>query len=364
MKTTITKCLPLGAVALAMSTHLLAAQTPPATVTTAEPKVGGRLVCLPVAFQTQAHTRSYMFGLRLDVQNTSSSEDIRWQTNKIEFTYPSDKVTTHIIERDLIIVAGATENDYLDPKEVIELLHPPPVRVRMELYFKGYSEPLVFQSDIAVYSAPTPSGAYQFPGSAADFETDQLWTHSAAHSGGSQLFAYDFTVVGWDKGKNDYVGLKPGGDGTKNEDFFGWGVPVYSMADGIVLWVRSDYANNPKPRTRAIQRMAEVTGGGDLRCEGGAFESSLEPGSVFRTRGHRGDRQIRQLNRHGMGRGGRWSANHTEGIRDRRPSLGDWFSGALRHQAHHGDQAGFRFDATKGLGCLGGWVDRDPARVR
>lgn len=261
MRTTIPRRGILWAAILALSQCLLSAQTVPPASIAAEPEENGEIVYLQLPPETQNRPATHLLGLRLNVTNTGGA-DLNVTRIRIQLFYAAGATTNINIDRSATIEAGKMWPTYLkekDPFEAVQLADPPPGQVRIEVYFEGYRTPAVLERRLAAYRAPTPTGSYLFPGNRLDLTSDQVWSHIDPHTGGSQFFAYDLNVSGWNG--NAYSRYKSGTDGTENSDSHGWGVPVYAMADGTVLWVRSDYENNPVPKSRAIQRMAESTAG-------------------------------------------------------------------------------------------------------
>lgn len=111
------------------------------------------------------------------------------------------------------------------------------------------------------------------------------------HHEWSQFFAYDI------------IGLGPhyewivSGDGTKNEDFAGWGREVIVPGDGVVSYARNDVPSNPAPGQidmKMLESMPEPNwsvagnvvvidhGNGEFSCFG-----HMQPGSVRVKRGQR-----------------------------------------------------------------------------
>ncbi|MDQ3672405.1 MAG: M23 family metallopeptidase [Actinomycetota bacterium] len=83
-------------------------------------------------------------------------------------------------------------------------------------------------------------GAYLFPGARHDLPDGWYWSDNQTHTLGSnhrrsttQRLAYDFGVRRW-SGKR-WTTLHAGKDGSRNEHFLIFGLPIYAMADGWIL---------------------------------------------------------------------------------------------------------------------------------
>ena len=58
------------------------------------------------------------------------------------------------------------------------------------------------------------------------------WANGGAP--GTQIFAHDIGVVGWDNNARKWSGLLPGTNGSQNDDYRIWNKPVRAVADGTV----------------------------------------------------------------------------------------------------------------------------------
>ena len=86
-------------------------------------------------------------------------------------------------------------------------------------------------------------------------------------------YAYDFSVV-------DAAGRMFRGDGTKNEDWFGWGTPIYAPGDGVVVDATRDVPDNTKehrlrPDLDAVKKNLHVIFGNYVVLDHGNGEFSV-----------------------------------------------------------------------------------------
>jgi hypothetical protein len=135
--------------------------------------------------------------------------------------------------------------------DTIRLPMPAPTSLKLGLHFEGFSEPWTTTMPLAQHRSPVDGGGYQFPAHFDDLTADEYWIGTSQTHGtggaGTQLFAYDMVVQGWDSDINELSELHPGTDGTKNKHWRVWGKKLYAMADGLVLQAIGDIPNNPIP---------------------------------------------------------------------------------------------------------------------
>lgn len=231
---------------------------PPPVVFSVEPEEEGRLVYLPIAPETRSAPSRHLFGLRLNIAN-NGTDDLTFNSLRLVFSFSDGAVAGHQFPRDVTIPAGEAVLNYLEPEEAFPLSDPAPERVTIELFFDGYRLPKSLERRLAVYVPNTPRGMYLFPGNASDLEPDQYWSHKVRHTGGSQFFGYDFHVQGWNEDGGRFSSTQPGSDGNKNDDHLIWSIPVYALADGVVLRASTGFEDNPAPGKRSVQRMGDAT---------------------------------------------------------------------------------------------------------
>ena len=100
---------------------------------------------------------------------------------------------------------------------------------------------------MAPYASPA-AGGYLFPAKTADLEEGEYWFGRSANHGeagaGTQMFAYDLVVQGFNDSTLQWQTWRPETTGTENEDFRTWGKPIYAMADGAVVQFKNDMPSN------------------------------------------------------------------------------------------------------------------------
>src|SRR5262249_31306376 len=141
---------------------------------------------------------------------------------------------------------GPTPNN---PSDCPLFLLPAPTTGKLTLSFGTSTQTKTFT--LMAHDGP----GYSFPFKAADRPTGEFWFANSTVTGtgteGSQLFAYDLTVVGidsmtksWSQCKTPGVDCSFANTSLKNEDFRDWGTPIYAMANGTVVHCVMDAPKN------------------------------------------------------------------------------------------------------------------------
>lgn len=126
---------------------------------------------------------------------------------------------------------------------------PAPGSIQVRVHCQGFAEPATVTLPLAAHKSPTPEGSYLFPFHASDLRVGEYFVGSARHwanggANGTQIFAHDLGVEGWDAARGTLSKLLPGKSGTANEHFRIYGKPVRALADGIVDACHDGMADN------------------------------------------------------------------------------------------------------------------------
>ena len=232
--------------------EIAASAVEPPIVFSVQPMENNHLVYMRVTPETANLPPSNLLGLFLKVVN-NGDEEIR--LNSIRVRFSGNSAPSETFSRDILFDPGQTKSVNLSPDESIRLPQPAPSTAFIDLFFEGYRQPKTVQRALAPYFSSASSGIYLFPGNGKDLEPDQYFTNKDRHTGGSQFFGYDLVVHGWDPFANAFRSVKSGGSSKTNEDRLGWNIPIYAMADGVVIRASTGWEDNPAPGTRSIQRM-------------------------------------------------------------------------------------------------------------
>jgi hypothetical protein len=164
-------------------------------------------------------------------------------------SFPGTSLTssTHFLNKTI----AANAAYFLIVPESRSFAFPIASSIRFTLSFDGY-DPITVDRTLKEYVNKTPSGGYRFPASRVSngywfnlIGHENASGHNTHHRGAqNQRFAYDLVVQKWDSAKSKYTELKPGTSGTTNSDYWSFGAPIYSMADGYIEKCRRDQVEN------------------------------------------------------------------------------------------------------------------------
>lgn len=166
---------------------------------------------------------------------------------------------------------------YHELGNVIQVFSPFPTQLKIKLYFDGFNDPFTITKSLKGFLNSTSGNAYGFPARASDLIMNEYWYADAGHGGGSQVFAYDMVVSGWDEKTKKWNQKLPGKTEDKNENFRVYGKPVYSIGDGVVLDYRNTWGESPSTSDTG-------TGGGNFFKINNGKETicyfHMQPGSL------------------------------------------------------------------------------------
>lgn len=219
-----------------------------------EPIESGKAVYLSLAATTAAGKTMVKIVLRLWIKNNESKTV---KVNQIRFSFPGSShaaVDMQGVNMDgsLDLAAGASAywsngRIDLDPdpnkenfiNNAVYLNAPPPAQVKIAVGCKDFTEQSTVTMALAAHKSPTPQGSYRFPYAAGELRENEYYQTDAVHwanggAKGTQIFAHDIGVVGWDPKTKKWSGLLPGGSSSKNEDYRIYNKPIRAVADGEV----------------------------------------------------------------------------------------------------------------------------------
>lgn len=201
-----------------------------------EPEESGRIVYLAMAPKTNGGSRQGQLSLKLTITNHGTTS---LSVTKVKLVFQgSPAVASRSYTPGLVVGAGNQGSWFFQPRDSVLLPQPAPPRVQVQLTCQGFTDPWTATFALAPHVSPVSGGSFPFPARASDLRVGEYWTgRGASHASagdGSQLFAYDMGVVGWDEARKAWRQTLPGKSGDKNEHYRCFGKPIYAMADGIV----------------------------------------------------------------------------------------------------------------------------------
>lgn len=133
-----------------------------------------------------------------------------------------------------------------------------PPTMTLELFFDGFSSPWSTTRNLVPHKNPVTGDAYLFPAQFDDLKAGEFWGASSNTHGtgnvGSQLYAYDMNVVGWDDKAKKLNRRLTDKNGDHNEDYRIYGKKVHAMADGVVVQFVNDCPNNDPPLANQFKK--------------------------------------------------------------------------------------------------------------
>jgi len=221
---------------------------------TAEPFESGKAEYLLLAATTSTGKTGVKLVLRLRIQNKGAAAV---KVKGIRFSFPNSSIAG--VDMQGVNMDGSLD---LDPGEAaswsngrvdlnpdpnvdnfvnnsVYLTGAAPAQVKVEVSCKDFTSPAAVTFSLEPHKSPVAGDAYRFPFAAGDLRKDEYCSTSAVHwanggSGGTQIFAHDIGVVGWDNNAHEWSSRLPGTDASKNESYRIWGKPVRAVADGTV----------------------------------------------------------------------------------------------------------------------------------
>jgi peptide methionine sulfoxide reductase MsrB len=228
-----------------------------------EPAEGTSVVYEPVARENANKKSAGLICLMLAITNNESKQ-IHLNKVTLSFAGPPAVPTATIpvpmnwwppTGTGINIAPGATANwNFLRESvenDTVVLADVAPASMTLSLFFDGFTSPWSVTKNLAPHKNPVTGNAYLFPAQFDDLSPGEFWAAASNVHGtgatGSQLFAYDMNVLGWDDKKKAVNRLHPGKNGDHNEDYRVWGKKLHAMANGKVLQFVNDCPNNDPP---------------------------------------------------------------------------------------------------------------------
>jgi hypothetical protein len=212
--------------------------TPPVSVV-AQPSDGGVVYYERIAAAAEGVPDTWFLSADVTIRNTGSQT---LRPLAVELVYPGTQLPP--IRTSL---ASGDKREWIQSgkQKTIRLVDtrrypvPGPKNFAAKFTFSGFTLPFIVQRGLAEWKSKAPNG-YLFPARKEDLKDGEYWLDDETHFPGSghygtasQRFAYDLKVFRWNGSK--WTHLESGKDGSKNENYVVWDLPVYAMADGWVL---------------------------------------------------------------------------------------------------------------------------------
>jgi len=250
-----------AAITLTLPVSWAAAQV---TFTVEPSKAAGQVEFLKVAPGQAGGATSGLLCLRIEIKNGLS---LPVALNTVKLAFGGNPADQSISAPPGVFIAGGDRRPWwhnLWPNsDCVTLPANPPATMTVTLSFNGLA------NVTGTYSLKADTTVFAFPGKHSDRPAGEFWKATSGTHGtgteGSQLFAYDMGVIGFDTKKGIWSECFDGIDcnfktnsSLKNKDYRIWGTPVYAMADGVVVEFMNNVATNttlggPNPGICGVQ---------------------------------------------------------------------------------------------------------------
>ena len=182
-----------------------------------EPFESGKVVFSPLAAKTSNDKPNAQLALKLSIKNNEANQ-VHVNQLKVSFVGPP-QVGATTIPLSLDIAAHTTATWFFSTENNIILPVPAPGTVKIELSCNGFNTPASLSLPLTAHKSPVPGQSYGFPARASDLRLGEYWTGVSAKHGaagdGSQLFAYDMGVAGWDATNHQWSCCCPASRATR-----------------------------------------------------------------------------------------------------------------------------------------------------
>lgn len=238
--------------------------TAPPILVTLEPQEDGKLVYLPAAPKASDEPGTSLLAFRATMQNIGTGTERLTGISVVlrplpgQPGNPSPQVFS--FSRDVAVGGGSTKVTQIKKDELIIVPLFALSHAEIRFTFDGHDGPIVLIRQVAPHRSPTPHGSYRFFGRAQDMGFDEYFFQSR-HDDDNQYFEYDMKVCGWNDDLGRLASIRTATSGSRNEDYFGYGKPLYAMADGTVISFANDYDENPAPGLRALIPVSDANAG-------------------------------------------------------------------------------------------------------
>lgn len=224
----------------------------PVRIDEMQPMAGGKALVAPMTAIKAGQNDRWVLKLDFYVENTGGTT---LDATKVRVNYSGANAPAAWEEPvDVTIGAGDTQVVQLLDGFKRNLDGPVPTSATIEIEFAQLSSALSATYQLAEHSNPVPNGAYFFPARASDLGPGEYWSWGARHMGskpgttwsGRNRFAHDFGVGRWDGDDDKWVSHSHDADpaSLSNDDYLVWDKPLYSMADGQVMFCREQLADH------------------------------------------------------------------------------------------------------------------------
>ncbi len=234
----------------------------PKVTMTLEPFEDNQLVYLAAVPLSAGKTPGHRLHFNLSITNQGTATETLQKIVVGIFPNPASPAGALFLsfDRNIAIGKGKKVSTQIASDEEIPVPDIHLVKFEIHLLFLNHDEHAIVSGFARRHVSPTPQGSYRFLGNTDDMGIHEYFIPKR-HTDTAQFFEYDVEVWRWISAENKFRLTKPGSFGKKNEDYFGYGKPLYAMADGKVISAINNIDENPAPGKRDLMRVAENEAG-------------------------------------------------------------------------------------------------------
>ena len=220
------------------------------TVTLLEPVESGGFVYQRIAPVAPGQPARARISVAFRIDNTNLSKAVEVESISLNGEDVSEAIDVLGLDRTIPALTGTFgyQNHFgwvEDPPgtftvydDVVILDEPAPAEVKVSVKLVGKATPITAKGKLKAHK--NDGGPLRFPGLGVSLAGNEAWHASSHHPSDHQVFALDVMLYGW---KNGWTETRPGAPSTSipREDYRIYGMPLFAMADGTVVFGLNDH---------------------------------------------------------------------------------------------------------------------------
>lgn len=239
-----------------LTLHTVLHAAPPPITFTIDPDepLNGSVVYTRVGAETAAAGDKAKLWFALTITNTSANQVT---VNNIRATLNTGEVWN--FARDVDVPALTVGIFELTKAEIITLPQIVPGLLTISVFCNTFTDPKSVQRILIPYTPTTQGSRYLFPADEGDIGPDEYFSGGTHMPPDGQRWGTDWKVFRIPSA-GDPTTVRVFSDGSQNEDHLGFGVPIRTIAEGVVLRVTDGRMDSPETGKRPFQELQDFDG--------------------------------------------------------------------------------------------------------